>query len=64
MKGRKRQAIDLARRKAESNHIIKDEIMQGIGPHDILRFLSDFSILSREQLRADGCIQNIVEYGG
>lgn len=38
-------------RKAE--HMVQKEVMQLIGPHQLLGFLSDLAVLGRQQLRAD-----------
>ena len=63
VKRSKGQAIDLCRRKTETQHLVQEKVMQLIRPHQILRFLGDHTVLWRQKLRTHRCIQYIQKDG-
>ena len=58
-----RQPQDLFRRAPEAQQVVEEEVVQGVGAHQILGALGDFAVGGgRQQLRGDGGVQDVREH--
>ena len=58
-KHRRRDPVDLGRRESQPEHVIEEEIVKLVGPHEILGLLGDLALRRREQLRRHRRRENI-----
>ena len=56
------KAVDLGRGEAPAQNIVQEEVVQLVGPHQVLRLLGDLPLHGGQQLRGDGGIQNILQH--
>ena len=64
VKGQLRQTQHLLRPEAPAENIVQEEVVELIGPHQVLRPLADLTLDRRKELRRDRRVQDILQHVG